>query len=129
MGIGMMTEATPTPSTTPDWQPPSEPAVAIADELKPLRLLCRWGVHRWDRKLATYNPSRLIKRCRHCLRVRVVHVKSRARPRHASNVVFVQFGGPDGAPAAADRECGEVVHDRRMLREQHEPPVETDWVA
>lgn len=32
---------------------------------------CDWGFHRWNRKLATLNPNRMVHRCKRCGIVRV----------------------------------------------------------
>jgi hypothetical protein len=95
-----------------------------------MRLLCRWGVHRWARRLATHNPSRLVKRCRHCAKVRIVHVKGKTGGSR-SNVIFAEFGGaPDRAAGGARPDRGQVIYDRRILRGHHgRPPGETDRAA
>lgn len=40
-----------------------------------MKWLCVWGIHRWLSRRSTFNPRRLVKRCRRCGAVKVKGIK------------------------------------------------------
>jgi len=41
-----------------------------------VHILCRWGVHRWEKRRARLNAHRIVARCRSCALVRVRHSRT-----------------------------------------------------
>lgn len=79
-----------------------------------MSFFCRLGAHRWIQRLATYNPHRLVKRCRSCGVARVVHLKKPVSvidaPQDLSNIPATE----ENRPAS-----GKIIYDERMLRGRH----------
>ncbi|RYE50337.1 MAG: hypothetical protein EOP21_04045 [Hyphomicrobiales bacterium] len=40
-----------------------------------MRLLCKFGLHRWQQQPARLNPHRIVRRCRRCYCVSVLAIK------------------------------------------------------